>query len=149
MGIAAGIGTLTAASYSARWWLVLVLATAGVLVGARFYRRLMPRGISRALPGQPAALAARICAMAAFNGADFFIPLAARRFHGATPTMQSDVVGFSVMAAFGGAMVSFADQTSLHLSTALAAVFLVATALAALGATIGHRVRLVDSAAHQ
>ena len=58
----------------------------------------------------------------------------------------SDVVGFSVMAAFGGAMVSFADQTSLHLATALGAVFIVASLLAALGATFGHRVRLVDSA---
>jgi len=241
LGIAAGIGTMTAASYTARWWLVGVLAIGGATAVVITLRRLMPRGLLRALPGRPAALAARICAMIAFNGADFFIPLAARRFHHATPTVQgavvvgaattwsagqwiavrrskrpgpnhlvpigfallgfgtltsmtvlrgsltlwvpfwawnigglgmgllfsptsnvamssasqadaglastqlnvSDVFGFSTMAAFGGAMVSFADQTSLHLATALAVVFLVATVVAFLGVTFGRNVRAV------
>ena len=41
----------------------------------------MPAGFLRAASGRPAAVSARILAMFAFNGADFFIPLAAKRFH--------------------------------------------------------------------
>jgi hypothetical protein len=53
----------------------------------------------------------------------------------------ADVFGFSVMAAVGGALVSFADQTSLRLTTALACVFLLAAAVAGIGAVAGRNVR--------
>ncbi len=237
--IAAGIGLMTAASYTSRWWFVLSLAAAGLVLVVAALRRLMPDGLLRAAPGRPAAIAARMCAMAAFNGADFFIPLAARRVHGASPTIQgatilgaavgwnigqwvavrtgarigfhrlvpagfvilaagaassiailfsgiplwitfitwsigglgmgvlfnptsqvgmgsssadtaglastqlnvADVFGFSVMAAIGGAMVSFADQTSLQLTTALTVVFVLAAGVALVGALAGRNVR--------
>jgi MFS family permease len=237
--IASGIALMTAASYSSRWWLVLTLASAGGVVVVIALRRLMPPGLLTARPGRPAAIAARMCAMAAFNGADFFIPLAARRVHNASPTVQgatilgaavgwnlgqwlavrigarvgfhrivpagfiilaagcassiailssgtplwvtaitwsvgglgmgvlfnptsqvgmgsssagaaglastqlnvADVFGFSVMAAVGGALVSFADQTSLRLTTALACVFVLAAAVAIIGAAAGRNVR--------
>jgi MFS family permease len=242
--LAVGIGTLTASSYSARWWLVAPLAVAGVVLVVGALRRLMPPGVARATVGRPAAIACRMCAMAAFSGADFFIPLAARRFHHASSTTQgatilgaavtwsiaqwfaaqkggkigshrlvpigfgflgvgaaasmvvligstplwmtfvgwsvggfgmgllfnptshvamgsadadnaglaatqlnvADVFGFSAMAAFGGAMVSFADQTSLHLAAALTVVFSTAVAVSALGAVAGHNVRPEHSA---
>lgn len=237
--IAAGIGLMTAASYTSRWWFVLTLAGAGLVLVVAALRRLMPHGLLRAAPGRPAAIAARMCAMAAFNGADFFIPLAARRVHGASPTIQgatilgaavgwnigqwvavrvgkrigfhrlvpagfvvlaagaassiailssgiplwitfitwsigglgmgvlfnptsqvgmgsssadtaglastqlnvADVFGFSVMAAIGGAMVSFADQTSLRLTDALTVVFVLAAGVALVGALAGRNVR--------
>lgn len=183
-----------------------------------------------------------MCAMVAFNGADFFIPLAAKRFHGARPTIQgatilgaavtwsaaqwfaaqhgerigshrlvpagfillsigslsavtvlfsdvplwvtfigwsiggfgmgllfnptshvamgsadaataglastqlsvADVVGFSIMAAFGGAMVSLADQTALRLAPALGVAFAVGTAAALVGVFAGRNVRSIE-----
>lgn len=244
IAIAAGIGLMTAASYSSRWWLVTSLAIVGAVTVVRSLRRLMPPGLLTAHPGRPAAIAARICAMAAFNGADFFIPLAARRIHDASPTVQgatilgaavgwnlgqwfavragdrigfhrmvpagfvvlaagtassiavlssgtplwvtfitwsiggvgmgvlfnptsqigmgsssseaaglastqlsvADVFGFSVMAAVGGALVSFADQTSLSLGTALGSAFVLATVVALGGAFAGRRIRPAVSA---
>jgi len=53
----------------------------------------------------------------------------------------ADVFGFSLMASVGGAMVSFADQTSLRLTTALTSVFAVAGCIALAGAFAGRRVR--------
>ena len=237
--LAFGISLITVSSYSARWWwAVLVLAFIGAIIVSRALRNLMPNGMWRARPGRPAAVLARICAMAAFNGADFFIPLAARRIHDASPTEQgaailgaaltwnagqwvavrwgrrvgldrlvavgfvilgagcaasamvlrasiplwvtfivwtigglgmgllfnptsqvavggaeaasaglaatqvsvADVLGFSIIAAFGGALVSFADQTSLSLRTALIVTFAAATAATVLGGIGGWRI---------
>lgn len=239
LAIAAGLGLLTSASYTSRWYVVTPLAAVGLTVVVIALRRLMPSGLLTARPGRPAAIAARMCAMAAFNGADFFIPLAARRVHNASPTVQgatilgaavgwnlgqwfavrrgeriglhrlvpagfvvlgvaaassvailsssvplwiifvtwtigglgmgalfnptssvamgdasaegaglastqlnvADVFGFSLMASVGGAMVSFADQTSLRLTTALTSVFVLSGCIALAGAFAGRRVR--------
>jgi MFS family permease len=240
VALAGGVGLLTASSYSARWWLVVPLALIGLSLVVPALRRLLPPGVLRARPGRPAALSSRICAMVAFNGADFFIPLAAERFHGARPTAQgatilgaalswsaaqwwaanrgakygpnrlvpvgfvvltvsvllaasvllesvplwftflgwtvggfgmgtlfnpttdtamrsaahdtaglastqlniADVFGFAAMAAVGGAMVSFADQTSLALQTALGINFAIAAVAAVCGVAAGRNVRL-------
>jgi uncharacterized membrane protein len=53
----------------------------------------------------------------------------------------ADVLGFSLMASVGGAFVSFADQTSLRLGTALTVVFALAAGVALLGAVAGRRIR--------
>ena len=53
----------------------------------------------------------------------------------------ADALGFAVVGAVGGAMVGVADRTSLPLGTALAVVFLLASSVAVLGATISPRVR--------
>lgn len=240
--LAAGIGTLTAASYSAQWWVIAPLVLAGAVIVVPSLRRLLPAGTARAVPGRPAAVGSRVLAMVAFNGADFFIPLAAKRFHGASPTAQgatilgaavtwsasqwfaarqgerigahrlvpagfvllglgtlaslsvlfgdiplwvtflgwsvgglgmgllfnptshvamgsadadtaglastqltvADVSGFAIMAAFGGALVSLADQTSLRLAPALGVVFAVAALAAFTGILTGRHVRPVD-----
>jgi MFS family permease len=239
IALAAGVGTLTAASYSARWWVMLPLVAAGVAIVVPSLRRLMPKGVAHAVVGQPAAIASRMCAMFAFNSADFFIPLAADRFHDASPTVQgatilgaalswsgaqwfaaqhgerigshrlvpigfvflgigvlisatvlfadlplwvtflcwtiggggmgllfnptshvamgaseretaglastqlavADVFGFVSMAAFGGALVSLADQTSLQLGPALATVFVTGATVSVVGAVAGRNVR--------
>jgi len=236
--LAVGISLITAASYSARWWLVTLFAAAGGVTAVRALRGLMPTGMWRARRGRPAAVLARICATLAFNGANFFIPLGAGRVHDASPTVQgalilgaaltwnagqwiavrwdtrlglhrltaigfillgigsaasivvvqrsvslwvvfavwtaaglgmgllfnptsqvaiggaeasiaglasmqvsvADVIGFSVIAAFGGALVSFADQTSLTLSAALVITFLAGSAAAVAGTVAGWRI---------
>lgn len=54
---------------------------------------------------------------------------------------MADVSGFALMAAFGGAMVSLADQTSLRLAPALGVVFTVGAVIALVGILAGRRVR--------
>ena len=63
-----------------------------------------------------------------------------------TQLSVADVFGFSVMAAVGGALVSFADQTSLSLRTALGSAFVLATVVALAGAFAGRRIRPAVSA---
>jgi MFS family permease len=70
-------------------------AAAGLAMGLPSLRRLLPSGLQRVAPGLPAVVLCRILATAAFLGADSFIPLAADRIHGASPTVQ----GFVIMGA--------------------------------------------------
>jgi MFS family permease len=67
-------------------------AVAGLAIGLPSLRRLLPAGVQRAARGLPAIVICRILATAAFLGADSFIPLAADRIHGASPTKQGFVV---------------------------------------------------------
>ena len=67
-------------------------AVAGAGIGVPSLRRLLPAGVYRAARGLPAVVACRIIATAAFLGADSFIPLAADRIHGASPTVQGFVI---------------------------------------------------------
>ncbi|MEP7113595.1 MAG: MFS transporter, partial [Ilumatobacteraceae bacterium] len=65
---------------------------AGLAIGLPSLRRLLPAGVHRAVRGLPAVVLCRILATAAFLGADSFIPLAADRIHGASPTEQGFVI---------------------------------------------------------
>jgi MFS family permease len=67
-------------------------AAVGLAIGLPSLRRLLPAGVQRAARGLPAVVLCRILATAAFLGADSFIPLAADRIHGASPTMQGFVI---------------------------------------------------------
>ncbi|HEX3088901.1 MAG TPA: MFS transporter [Ilumatobacteraceae bacterium] len=71
-------------------------AIGGALIGLALaipsLRRLLPAGVQRAARGLPAIVLCRILATAAFLGADSFIPLAADRIHGASPTLQGFVI---------------------------------------------------------
>jgi MFS family permease len=90
--LSVGSGMVLAGLPQARWWLALVLIGAGVLVAASPMRTLWPAGWTRAKPGLAAAVAARMCATAAFGGVDGFIPLAAERVHGVGATAQGFVI---------------------------------------------------------
>ena len=67
-------------------------AAFGLAIGLPSLRRLLPAGVHRAVRGLPAIVLCRIIATAAFLGADSFIPLAADRIHGTSPTVQGFVI---------------------------------------------------------
>ena len=67
-------------------------AVAGLAIGIPSLRRLLPSGVHRAVRGLPAIVLCRMLATAAFLGADSFIPLAADRIHGSSPTAQGFVI---------------------------------------------------------
>ena len=69
-----------------------VVAVAGAVVAWRGLRRLLPAGWTRAAAGLPALILCRFLATAAFMGVDSFVPLAASRVHGASPTVQGFVI---------------------------------------------------------
>lgn len=82
-------------------------AAAGLMIGLPSLRRLLPAGVHRAVRGLPAVVLCRVIATAAFLGADSFIPLAADRIHGSSPTVQGMVIiGASLTWAFGQWFVS-------------------------------------------
>jgi hypothetical protein len=57
----------------------------------------------------------------------------------------ADALGFATIGAVGGAMVGAADRGVLGLGPALALVFLLASAIALLGASFAPRVRTATS----
>ena len=67
-------------------------AVTGVVLAIPSLRRLLPKGVHRAKRGLPAIVLCRIIATAAFLGADSFLPLAADRIHGSSPTLQGFVI---------------------------------------------------------
>lgn len=241
--LACGVGAFVAGIQASHPLQALVLVAAGMSGAAYGYSRLMPRNSWRAAPGLPAILACRTIAMAAFLGADSFIPLAADRIHGSSPTVQgfviigaalawsvgsaiqsrradldvrravrlgfglvivgvlavtptlraawplaatfvawcvaglgmgllfvptsvaamshadpgaegrvgsqvnlADSLGFAVMGGVGGATVAVSDRTDWPLTHALAANFVMAAVLAAVGVAIAGRIRSVDAA---
>ena len=77
-------------------------AVAGLAIGLPSLRRLLPAGVHRAARGLPAVVLCRILATAAFLGADSFIPLAADRIHGASPTIQGFVIIGASLSWTGG-----------------------------------------------
>ena len=77
-------------------------AAAGLAIGLPSLRRLLPPGVHRAVRGLPAVVLCRILATAAFLGADSFIPLAADRIHGASPTIQGFVIIGASLSWTGG-----------------------------------------------
>jgi MFS family permease len=89
---AAGIGTFVTALQFANPIAAVGGAVAGLAIGLPSLRTLLPSGVHRAARGLPAVVLCRILATAAFLGADSFIPLAADRIHGASPTIQGFVI---------------------------------------------------------
>ncbi len=89
---AAGMGTFVTALQFKNPAAALGGAIVGLGVGLPSLRRLLPKGVHRAARGLPAVVACRMLATAAFLGVDSFIPLAADRIHGASPTVQGFVI---------------------------------------------------------
>ena len=89
---AGGIGTFVTALQFKNPLAAVAGSVAGLAVGVPSLRRLLPAGVLRAVRGLPAVVACRVIATAAFLGADSFIPLAADRIHGASPTKQGFVI---------------------------------------------------------
>ncbi len=77
-------------------------ALAGLAIGVPSLRRLLPTGVLRASRGLPAVVVCRMLATAAFLGADSFIPLAADRIHGSSPTVQGFVIIGASLTWTGG-----------------------------------------------
>lgn len=89
---AAGIGLFVTSLRFANPLAAVGGGLGGLVVAIPSLRRLLPGGVVRAARGLPAAVACRLIATAAFMGADGFIPLAAARVHGASPTVQGFVI---------------------------------------------------------
>lgn len=89
---ALGIGALVLGLQFANLLATAVTTIAGISLAVPALRRLLPAGVVGARAGLPAIIACRILATAAFLGADSFIPLAADRIHGASPTVQGFVI---------------------------------------------------------
>ena len=89
---AAGIGLFVTALQFKHPVAAVGGALIGLAIGLPSLRRLLPAGVQRAARGLPAVVLCRIIATAAFLGADSFIPLAADRIHGASPTKQGFVI---------------------------------------------------------
>jgi MFS family permease len=90
--LAVGVGLLVAGLASDRVTVVVALAVPGAVVAWRAVVGLLPTGVTRAAPGLPAAVAARLWVGIGFFGADTFIPLAATRLHGATTLVGGLVI---------------------------------------------------------
>ncbi len=99
---AGGIGLFVTSLQFRNMTAALGGAVAGLAIGVPSLRRLLPAGVHRAARGLPAVVACRILATAAFLGADSFIPLAADRIHGASPTVQGFVIIGASLSWTGG-----------------------------------------------
>lgn len=92
---------------ASRWPLIVGLTAAGVAIGVRPLRALLPRGTFRAHTGAAGCIAARLAVNVAFFGVDVFVPLAATRLHDATPTQAGLVViGSSLSWSVASAVVA-------------------------------------------
>ena len=89
---AAGIGSVVTSLQFRNPVAAVGGAAFGLAIGLPSLRRLLPAGVHRAVRGLPAIVLCRIIATAAFLGADSFIPLAADRIHGTSPTVQGFVI---------------------------------------------------------
>jgi MFS family permease len=89
---AGGIGLLVTALQFKNPIAAVGGSSLGLAVALPSLRRLLPAGVHRAARGLPAIVLCRMIATAAFLGADSFIPLAADRIHGASPSAQGFVI---------------------------------------------------------
>ncbi|HZX55291.1 MAG TPA: MFS transporter [Ilumatobacteraceae bacterium] len=99
---AAGIGIFVTSLQFANPIALLGGAAAGLAMALPTLQRLLPAGLSHVARGLPASVLCRILATAAFLGADSFIPLAADRIHGASPTIQGFVIIGASLSWTGG-----------------------------------------------
>lgn len=89
---AAGVGTWAAGIRLENPVTAAAVALVGGVLAWRGLRRLLPAGWTRAAAGLPALIACRFLATSAFMGVDSFVPLAASRIHGSSPTVQGFVI---------------------------------------------------------
>jgi MFS family permease len=90
--LAAGSGLVVAGLQTAHLpYAVVLLAVGGTLAGPALVR-ILPPGTLQAVPGIPAAVAARLCVNIAFFGTDTFVPFAAVRIHGASTLIGGVVI---------------------------------------------------------
>jgi hypothetical protein len=109
---AAGVGAVVTGLQFANLAALAVTTVAGAVLAVVFLGRLFPRGVATARPGMPAVIACRVLATATFLGVDSFVPLAADRIHGASPTVQGFViVGAAVMWTVGQWLIAKRPQT--------------------------------------
>jgi MFS family permease len=95
VAVAAGTGLVLAGLTSRSAVAGAALVAAGLLVGVRPLRRLVPAGTLRARPGLPAAVLSRGLLTFAFFGADTYVPLAVTAVRG----QSTAVAGAAVTAA--------------------------------------------------
>ena len=130
--LCAAAGVALAGLQAARWPLLVGLTLVGFAAGVRPLRALLPAGTFRASSGAAACVAARLAVNVAFFGVDVFVPLAATRLHGATPTEAGLViVGATLLWSVASAVV--ARRLDTHGPTGLTRV---GCALLALGCVL-------------
>jgi MFS family permease len=104
---ASGVAILVVSLRSANLAVLLVGTCIGIGMGLPALRFLLPVGFFTARPGQPAVVSCRFLATATFIGVDGFVPLAADRIHGASPTIQGfTIVGGALTWTLGQALVA-------------------------------------------
>jgi hypothetical protein len=107
-----GIAVLVVALRSANTIVLVGGSVAGVAIALPALRLLLPTGVFTAKTGQPAVIACRFLATATFMGVDGFVPLAADRIHGASPTIQGFVIIGAALTWTGGqALVAHRPHT--------------------------------------
>ena len=107
IGAAAGIGAVVTGLQFSHAFSALVSVGGGALLAVLCLRRLFPPGVGRARRGLPAVIACRMLATATFLGADSFVPLAADRIHGASPSIQGFVIiGSALTWTLGQALMA-------------------------------------------
>lgn len=122
---AIGVGAVVTGLQFANVAALVVTTVVGAVLAIVFLRRLFPHGVGTALPGLPAAISCRILATATFLGVDSFVPLAADRIHGASPTIQGFViVGAALMWTVGQWIVAKRPHTPPNRAVAAGFAFL-------------------------
>jgi MFS family permease len=123
--LAGGVGAFTAGIQSSRPVVAVSLTVVGLALAVPAYNSMTPRGVWRALPGLPAILACRTIATSAFLGVDSFVPLAADRVHGASPTVQGFVIiGAALAWSLGSALASRRKRIDVDLSARIGFVLI-------------------------
>ncbi len=90
--LAGGCGLILAGLQAPSLPIALAVTVAGGVVAGPALVRLLPDGTLRAIPGIPAAVAARLCVNIAFFACDTFVPLAATRIHGSSTVVAGAVI---------------------------------------------------------
>jgi MFS family permease len=102
LGASLVVGGLTASEFPV---LIPLLVGAGVLIGIRPFRRLVPAGTLRARPGLPAAVLTRGVLTFTYFGTDAFIPLAIQNVRDRSVTYTGVVLTLSTLSWTGAAWV--------------------------------------------
>lgn len=103
---ASGVAAVVVSLRSANMAVLAVGVVAGGTLAVQMLRHLLPTGTLRARAGFPAVIACRFLATCTFMGVDGFVPLAADRVHGASPTIQGFVIIGAALTWTGGQAIS-------------------------------------------
>ena len=98
--------------------LAIAFIGVGLALSIPNFNKLMPPKVWRAKRGLPAILACRMLATSAFLSIDSFVPLAADRIHGASPTIQGFVI---IGAALSWSLGSVLSTRRSHIPVARSA----------------------------